>query len=215
MTTITQLPTAIAGTSADALVIAQSDGQTHQITPSSLTVYATGSATGQSLAAIAETVDTLSNNSGGSYAALNGSASETFEVADAASSTEAVPLGQAKSLFAQLGAAETFTKSQSSTIQALTYGTTITPDLTQGNDLAVTLTGNATLANPSALTPGTSGHLLVTQDSTGGRTMAFGSYYNFGSAGVPTLSTAAGASDIIIYWVASTTAIVCAFIGGV
>jgi len=214
MTTITELPTAIAGTSADALLIQQSDGQTHQVTPSNLTIFATGSATGQSLAAIAETVDTLASNTTNS-AALNGSSSEVFNVADATSPTEAVPLGQAQTLFAQLGVAETFTKTQSSTIQALTFGTTITPDFSQGNDMSVTLTGNATLANPTTLTPGTSGHILVNQDSTGGRTLAYGSYYNFGTAGAPTLTTTAGASDVIIYWIASATSIICAFIGDV
>ena len=161
----------------------------------------------------------------GSYAALGGNGSQIFLVANSAAATQqAVPRAQADTLYApisltgvaMLGNAQTWAKSQSATVQSLgNLSGTITPDLTIGNDLSVTLTGNATLANPSALTPGTSGHISITQDATGGRTLAFGSYWKFGSNGTPTLSTAASAQDVLVYWVQDATHIVASIVRAV
>jgi hypothetical protein len=114
-----------------------------------------------------------------------------------------------------VNAPNTFTRSQSAAVQAVAYAATITLDLTAGNDAAVTLTGNATLANPSAMTPGTSGHIAITQDTTGGRTMGYGSYWKFGSNGTPTLSTAANAEDVLVYWVRDATHIIASIVQGV
>ncbi len=126
----------------------------------------------------------------------------------------AATLGQLAT-YAALATANTFTKSQAATVQAIAYAATITLDLTAGNDAAVTLTGAATLANPSAMTPGTSGHIAVTQDATGGRTLAYGSYWKFGQSGVPTLSTAANAEDVLVYWVRDSTHIIASIVQGV
>lgn len=89
---------------------------------------------------------------------------------------------------------------------ALTDGTTITPDFNAGINFGVTLGGNRTLANPSNLKVGQSGFIRVTQDGTGSRTLAFGSYWKR-PGGAPTLTTTAGAKDIIVYEVISSTEI--------
>ena len=104
-------------------------------------------------------------------------------------------------------AAQTFTAAQRGAITALTDGATITPDFALGNNYSVTLAGNRTLANPTNLTAGQSGVILVSQDSTGSRTLAFGSYWKFAGGTAPTLTTTASAVDVIAFFVDSSTRI--------
>lgn len=103
--------------------------------------------------------------------------------------------------------AQTFTAAQRGAITALTDAATITPDFAVTNNYSVTLAGNRTLANPTNLTAGQSGVIIISQDSTGGRTLAFGSYWKFAGGTAPTLTTTASASDAIVYFVDSATRI--------
>ena len=103
--------------------------------------------------------------------------------------------------------AQTFTAAQRGAITALTDGATITPDFAVGNNYSVTLAGNRTLANPTNLTAGQSGVILVSQDSTGSRTLAFGSYWKFAGGIAPTLTTTTSAVDVIAFFVDSSTRI--------
>jgi hypothetical protein len=112
---------------------------------------------------------------------------------------------------AKTDVAQTFTAGQRGEITALTDGATITPDLADSNNFSVTLGGNRTLANPSNIVAGQSGSFFITQDGTGSRTLAYGSYYDFAGGTAPTLSTAAGAVDRIDYIVRSSTSIHCVF----
>jgi hypothetical protein len=102
---------------------------------------------------------------------------------------------------------QSFTAAQRGSITALTDGATITPDFANGNNFSVTLGGNRTLANPSNLTAGQSGVIVVTQDGTGSRTLAFGSYWKFAGGTAPTLTTTASSVDVIAYYVESATRI--------
>ena len=106
-----------------------------------------------------------------------------------------------------LGTAQTFTAAQRGTITALTDGATITPDFSASNNYSVTLGGNRTLANPTNLTAGQSGVILITQDGTGSRTLAYGSYFKFPGGTAPTLTTTASAIDALVYFVDSSTRI--------
>ena len=108
---------------------------------------------------------------------------------------------------AGLATTQTFTAAQRGAISALTDGATITPDFAASNNFSVTLGGNRTLANPSNLTAGQSGVLFISQDATGGRTLAFGSYWKFPSAAAPTLTTTASAVDVLVYTVQSSSRI--------
>jgi hypothetical protein len=94
-----------------------------------------------------------------------------------------------------------------SNIYALTDGATITPDFSTGNNFSVTLAGNRTLANPTNLTVGQSGIIYVSQDATGSRTLAYGSYWKFPSGAAPTLTTTASATDALVYTVRNATSI--------
>lgn len=76
----------------------------------------------------------------------------------------------------------------------------ITPDFAAGNDFTVTLAGNRTLANPSNAAAGQGGSILIRQDATGGRTLAFGSAWVFPGATAPMLTFAGGRVDRLDYW---------------
>lgn len=94
----------------------------------------------------------------------------------------------------------TFQKTQAPTIQNVTFATTMTLDLTQGNDAKITLTASgATLATPSNGLAGATGSIEIWQDSTGSRTLSFGAGWKFGANGTPVLSTTAGAMDMLSY----------------
>lgn len=122
---------------------------------------------------------------------------------------------QSDAKFAQLANPQTFTKANRGAVVALTDGATITPDFAAGNNFSVTLGGSRTLANPTNIVAGQSGVIAVTQDGTGSRTLAFGSYWKFSSGTAPTLTSTAAAVDLIAYYVESSTRIDARFIGDV
>jgi hypothetical protein len=114
---------------------------------------------------------------------------------------------------AKTDVAQSFTAAQRGSVSALTDGATITPDFAVANNFSVTLGGNRTLANPTNLVAGQSGVIKLTQDGTGSRTLAFGSYWDFAAGTAPTLTTTANAVDILAYYVDSTTNITARLIG--
>ncbi len=81
-------------------------------------------------------------------------------------------------------------------VGALTYGATIAWDASTIKIANVTLTGNATLALPTNLTPGRYA-LTIKQDATGGRTLAYATGWLFPGGLKPTLSTGANAVDLL------------------
>ena len=100
-------------------------------------------------------------------------------------------------------------------VVALTDGATITPDFSTANYFSLTIGGVRTLANPTNQTAGQSGTIVITQDGTGGRTLAYGSNYKFAGGTVPTLTTTAGAVDTLAYYVESASRITCRLINDV
>lgn len=82
----------------------------------------------------------------------------------------------------------------------LTDAATITPDFSAANNFAITLGGARTLANPTNRASGQAGQIVVVQDGTGSRTLTYGSAWKFPAGTAPTLSTAAGAVDILSYY---------------
>jgi hypothetical protein len=108
---------------------------------------------------------------------------------------------------------QSFSVAQRGTVSALTDGATITPDFAAANNFSVTLGGNRTLANPTNLTAGQSGAITITQDGTGSRTLAYGSYFKFAAGTAPSLTTTASAVDVLAYYVESSTRITARLIG--
>jgi hypothetical protein len=85
-------------------------------------------------------------------------------------------------------------------VVALTFvgsGTTLV-NAALGNDFRLTVTASTTtIGNPSNPVDGQRIDFTITQGGAGSFTVAWGGNYDFGAAGTPTLSTAAGAIDII------------------
>jgi hypothetical protein len=123
------------------------------------------------------------------------------------SGTSALTTATAGTDYAGIDTAQTFTKGQRGEITALVDGATITPDFADSNNFSVTLGGNRTLANPTNLTAGQSGVIVITQDGTGSRTLAYGSNFKFPGGTAPTLTTTASAVDVLAYYVESASRI--------
>lgn len=84
------------------------------------------------------------------------------------------------------------------TVVALTFGASIALQADLGNVFTVTLTASTgTLANPTNPQDGQTIRVRVIQGAGGSFTLAYGTAYDFGAAGAPTLSTAAGKVDIL------------------
>jgi len=84
--------------------------------------------------------------------------------------------------------------------QTLTDGATINWNLDAGAAANVTLAGNRTLAAPTNMRAGASYILKITQDGTGGRTMAWNAVFKFAGGIDPVLSTGANAVDLISFY---------------
>lgn len=97
---------------------------------------------------------------------------------------------------AKTDVAQTFTALQACSVETLADGAVITP--TGSKSLhQVTLGGNRTIANPTAITAGATYIFKITQDGTGSRTLAWGPAYDFPSGSVPALTTGAAGIDVI------------------
>lgn len=81
---------------------------------------------------------------------------------------------------------------------ALTFGSTVTPNLALGGFHTLTATGTFTLAAPSNPVAGQGFVIRIAQDATGSRLWSLASFYKFTAATVPALSTAANAVDWLL-----------------
>lgn len=111
---------------------------------------------------------------------------------------------------AKTNANQSFSVAQRGTISALGNSSgTITLNMNNANNFSMTLNANSTntLANPTNLTAGQSGVIAITQDATGSRTLAYGTYWKFPGGTAPTLTTTANAVDVLAYYVESSTRI--------
>lgn len=103
-----------------------------------------------------------------------------------------------------------FTKNQSCAPAALTVGAAIPLDASLSNNFKFTLTLNATLGNPTNSTDGMVLNIRVKQDSTGSKTLSYGSAYKFAGGAAPSLSTAGDSVDLItMYYDSSDAAWAC------
>ena len=132
----------------------------------------------------------------------------TLSVADPAADVT-VTIPASTTTLAGLAVAQSYTKAQRGTPVTLTDAATIAVDLSLGNNFAVTLAGNRTLGDPTNVTAGQSGVIVVTQDGTGSRTLAYaGTKWKFAGGTAPTLTAGVGgAVDVLAYYVESSTRI--------
>lgn len=116
---------------------------------------------------------------------------------------------------AQLAVRNTYTKAQDVAPSALTYGANIAVDASLSNTFTVTLTGaTAQLDNPTNLVDGQTLVFRILQDGTGGRALTFGTNYNFGSEGLPTISTSIANRLDVITGISNGTKVFCTTLRG-
>lgn len=80
-------------------------------------------------------------------------------------------------------------------------GATVTVDMTLGNHVSMTLTGNIstlTINNPAATGNSCALVLYITQDGTGSRTFAFPSSFKWAGGSAPTVTATASRTDIFV-----------------
>ena len=82
---------------------------------------------------------------------------------------------------------------------------TLTLDMNTANHFKVVVNGNITIANPSNITAGQGGSIVLT--ANGSYTTSFGSQWRFAEGSAPTLSTSSGKQDRLDYYVASSNTI--------
>lgn len=102
--------------------------------------------------------------------------------------------------------AQSFSAAQRGTVSALTSAATVTPDFAVANNFSLTLGTNVTLANPTNLTAGQSGSIVITQGAATAYTLAYGANWKF-SGGTPTMSTALSSVSTLVYYVESASRI--------
>ena len=112
---------------------------------------------------------------------------------------------------------QTYTSSQRSEITLLVNNPSsgISLDFNSSNLFNITLDDNTTLNNPSNVTPGQSGCIFITQDATGSKTLAYGTFYKFAGGVAPALSTGANQVDVLSYVVNTSQSIICSLISNV
>ena len=79
---------------------------------------------------------------------------------------------------------------------------TVTLNMNTANHFKLVANGNITIANPSNVTAGQGGSIVIT--SNGSYTTSFGSQWSFATGAAPTMSTTAGKQDRLDYYVASS-----------
>lgn len=108
-----------------------------------------------------------------------------------------------------IGTANTYAVAQRGAVSAQgSVSGTVTLNFATANNFSMTLPagGSITLANPSNLTAGQSGSIVITQNGTTAATVAYGTYWKF-SGGTPTMSTGLSSVSTLAYYVESSTRI--------
>lgn len=79
----------------------------------------------------------------------------------------------------------------------------------------VTMSANGTLLNPKNAVVGQSGFIVITQNSTAAKTLAFGTFWKFDSGTPPTISSGLGDIDVLRYSVINSNYAACTYINNV
>ena len=85
-------------------------------------------------------------------------------------------------------------------------GTSVTPNFASGNNFSLTLSGTTTINNPSNITAGQSGVIIITQAS-GGYAVSWGSYWDWAGGTPPSIPTTNGSISCVTWFARTTTSI--------
>jgi hypothetical protein len=103
------------------------------------------------------------------------------------------------------GLTTAWTKNQNVTpVKNAAATSTVTLDASLSNNYRLLMTGNVTLANPTNLVDGMVLNIMLVQDATGGRTIAFGNKFKWPSGTVPSWVTTSNAINFISAYYDST-----------
>jgi hypothetical protein len=140
------------------------------------------------------------NSSTGNLGATIVEADTRIKVGSATTSTSLYVVGNSA------GSVVSYASSQSSSFAL---------DFSEGNNFAFDISGNITLNNPTGVTTGQSGTIVITQDPVGSRTLAYGANWAFVDGTAPTISTGAGTTSVLLYYAVSPTEIITSSMLGV
>ena len=124
-----------------------------------------------------------------------------------AAGTMAVTTGTTGAVIPLLSTVNTWSAAQRGAVVPLTSGASVPVDLSLGNNFSLTIATAATLANPTNVVAGQAGQIVVTQDGTGSRTLAYGNNYKFPGGTPPVLSTAPASVDVLSYFVNTSSTV--------
>jgi len=104
----------------------------------------------------------------------------------------------------------TVKKASNGEIDALTDASTVALDFDDANNFTLLTTSGVgstrVLGNPSNLTAGQSGAIVITSDAAD-RLLTYSNYWDFEGGTAPSLTTTSGGVDTLVYYVASATSI--------
>lgn len=140
-------------------------------------------------AALTQVIASTYGGTGNGYAKISGptTSEKTFTLPDASDT------------IACLGQIQSFSKAQRGTFVALTDAATVAVDLALANQFRVTLGGNRTLGVPTNIVEGQQGVIVIRQDATGSRTLAYAWPFEWAGGTAGTLSTAGCSRDQLVY----------------
>jgi hypothetical protein len=81
-------------------------------------------------------------------------------------------------------------------------------DFSSADNFEVTLEGNSTLAPSVSPSGGQTGSILLRQDGTGSRTLAYSGGWSFSNGSAPTLTVTPSGVDLLAYYAPNTSTIV-------
>jgi hypothetical protein len=106
---------------------------------------------------------------------------------------------------AKLDLAQSFTAAQRGTVATIAGSGTVTPDFAIANNFEMVLSGTTTLAFPSGVASGQSGAIRIEQGNN--FVISYSGAWEFAGSTPPSNTTVSGASDLLVYYAHSATAI--------
>ena len=85
------------------------------------------------------------------------------------------------------------------TITTIGWGSQVTMNMATNNQFLVTLGGTTTLAAPTNLTVGQTGHIYFVQNVGGGHTVAYNAAFQFAGGSDPVVTPAGGAVNLLVF----------------
>lgn len=98
-------------------------------------------------------------------------------------------------------------RAQGTSIVTLSDAASVSWNAAPSNVYELTLGGNRTMSAPTGIKPGYTYILFLIQDGTGSRTVTWNSVFKWAGGTAPTLSTGAGAIDVLTFVARSTSAL--------